>query len=169
MSIERQTRSVMGSRLGLRPRSPRAPGRCRQSGSLLIYAGLAIAGLAMISAMTYKVYRAGYDKATLECERAARAQRELEELNVSDAVKELENVRAQRKIIVRTVTRQVDKIVDRPIYSNVCLDADGVRSVNAIILSPRPNSSDTNKPMPAAGTPPGRTGQDGAEEASRDR
>ena len=43
---------------------------------------------------------------------------------------ELEKTRAQREIIYRTITRQVDKIVDRPIYRADCLDDDGLRITN---------------------------------------
>ncbi len=43
---------------------------------------------------------------------------------------ELEKARAQREIVYRTITKQVDRIVDRPVYRNVCLDDDGLRVIN---------------------------------------
>jgi hypothetical protein len=46
---------------------------------------------------------------------------------------ELEAVRGKTEVKYRTITKQVEKIIDRPIYSNVCLDADGLRLANAAL------------------------------------
>lgn len=43
---------------------------------------------------------------------------------------ELEKARAQREIVYRTITQQVDKIVDRPVYRTDCIDSDGLRHIN---------------------------------------
>lgn len=46
---------------------------------------------------------------------------------------ELENQRVNTQIKYRTITRTVEKVVDRPIYRNVCFDDDGVRSANTAL------------------------------------
>ena len=46
---------------------------------------------------------------------------------------DLENQRVQTQIKYRTITRTVEKVVDRPIYRNVCLDDDGVRYANTAL------------------------------------
>lgn len=43
---------------------------------------------------------------------------------------ELEDERSKNKVVYKTITREVEKIVDRPVYSNICWDSDGVRLYN---------------------------------------
>jgi hypothetical protein len=57
---------------------------------------------------------------------------------------QLEKARAQREIVYRTITKQVDKIVDRPVYRNVCLDDDGLRVINDALRGEA--ASDTSQP-----------------------
>lgn len=56
------------------------------------------------------------------------ARKEFEKSRNVSATLETKNVRA--RIFYRTITREVEKIVERPGYSGVCLDADGVSVVN---------------------------------------
>ena len=46
-----------------------------------------------------------------------------------------EQVKSEQRIKVETVTREVQKIIDRPVYNNVCLDDDGVSAINSLITS----------------------------------
>lgn len=39
----------------------------------------------------------------------------------------------QRETIVREITREVPKVIDRPVYRNVCIDADGVRIIGRAV------------------------------------
>lgn len=64
----------------------------------------------------------------------------------------LEVEREKQQVVYRTITQSVDKIIERPVYHNVCLDADGLCLANAGI---RGESSDSCKPAPAV--PPART------------
>ena len=41
-----------------------------------------------------------------------------------------EDVKQVERVKTETITREVQKIVDRPIYINVCFDDDGVSAVN---------------------------------------
>lgn len=50
----------------------------------------------------------------------------------------------ERETIVREITREVPKIIDRPVYRNVCVDADGVRLIERAVDA-------------ANGTPAGRS------------
>lgn len=43
---------------------------------------------------------------------------------------ELEKARAHREVVYRTITKEVDKLVERPVYRNVCLDDDGLQRIN---------------------------------------
>lgn len=44
-----------------------------------------------------------------------------------------EQLKSKQRVKVETVTREVQKIIDRPVYSNVCIDDDGLRVINSLI------------------------------------
>ena len=46
-----------------------------------------------------------------------------------------ETEKAKYKVKVETVTKFVDKIVERDVYRNVCSDDDGLQSINSLIKS----------------------------------
>ena len=93
----------------------------------------ALVGLAAGASGTYKVvadhYRA---EAAAQKEADARAyQAKTIEFNQVSA--ELEQVRNDRKIVYRTITRNVQTYIDRPVYQRECLDDDGLRDANAAL------------------------------------
>ena len=56
-----------------------------------------------------------------------------------------ENDRTKTAIKYRTITRQVEKIIDRPIYSQPCFDDGGLHALRSAIGS----ASDTSEPADA--------------------
>lgn len=64
-----------------------------------------------------------------------------------------------RETIVREITLEVPKVIDRPVYRNVCIDADGVRLIGRAVEAAN------------GGTPGGRSAGDPADllEAPRQR
>ncbi|WP_312057535.1 hypothetical protein [Acinetobacter courvalinii] len=50
-----------------------------------------------------------------------------------------EKIRSEQRTKVETVTRTVQKIVERPIYLNRCIDDDGLQQINSLI-----QASDSN-------------------------
>ncbi|MEB3790448.1 hypothetical protein [Acinetobacter sp. IK40] len=44
-----------------------------------------------------------------------------------------EKLRSEQRTKVETVTRTVQKIVERPIYLNRCIDDDGLQQINSLI------------------------------------
>ncbi|MFW2173786.1 hypothetical protein ACG95N_09725 [Acinetobacter guillouiae] len=44
-----------------------------------------------------------------------------------------EQLKSVQRVKVETVTREVQKIIERPVYNNVCIDADGLRNINSLI------------------------------------
>lgn len=44
-----------------------------------------------------------------------------------------EQLKSEQRVKVETVTREVQKIIERPVYNNVCIDADGLRNINSLI------------------------------------
>ena len=51
-----------------------------------------------------------------------------------------EAAKSEQHVQVETVTREVQKIIDRPVYLNHCFDDAGVSAINSLI------TSDTGKP-----------------------
>jgi len=43
---------------------------------------------------------------------------------------EYEVAKASREIVYKTIVKRVEKIVDRPVYSTSCVDADGLDAAN---------------------------------------
>ena len=90
---------------------------------------------------------------------AANAKARAEEAAKGDAAaKGLEVRNAKARVIYRTITQAVDRIVEKPVYRNVCLDARGVCLGNAAISGTDPSTCKLDKPVPAATAPDGRGG-----------
>jgi hypothetical protein len=97
---------------------------------LYLRLGLAIAAFAaVIGAFFY-----GQNVGKAKCERdhaAAQAKANIARDKQISAAQEQDALLAEqdvvRETIVREITREVPRIVDRPVYRNVCVDADGVQ------------------------------------------
>lgn len=46
-----------------------------------------------------------------------------------------ETLKSEQRVQVETVTREVQKIIERPVYRNDCFDSDGVQQLNSLIAS----------------------------------
>lgn len=44
-----------------------------------------------------------------------------------------EQLKSEQRVKVETVTREVQKIVTKPVYSNVCFDDTGVSAINSLV------------------------------------
>lgn len=71
-----------------------------------------------------------------------------QQMNVISA--DLERARHEKQVVYRTITRRVEKVVERDVYRNVCLDDDGVRLVNSA-LAGRADPGQPAAAVPAAG------------------
>lgn len=79
-----------------------------------------------------------------------------EKLNL--AADTLEKAKNEKRIIYRTITRSVDKIVDRPVYHSACIDDDGLRLINAAAAGKAP--ADSGQPGAAVPAPGAAAGND---------
>lgn len=52
---------------------------------------------------------------------------------INEISKDYEDEKSKVKVKVETVTKEVVKIVERPVYSNACIDDDGMHSINSLI------------------------------------
>ncbi|MFP6821796.1 hypothetical protein ACG9X6_15225 [Acinetobacter guillouiae] len=44
-----------------------------------------------------------------------------------------EQLKSEQRVKVETKIREVQKIIERPIYQSVCIDDDGLRTINSLI------------------------------------
>ncbi|MEO3355794.1 hypothetical protein [Acinetobacter haemolyticus] len=52
---------------------------------------------------------------------------------VNEVSADYEKLKSEQRVKVERVTREVQKIVERPIYLNRCIDADGLSEINSLI------------------------------------
>jgi len=89
-----------------------------------------------------------------EWQTASREQRAREEKRATKAAEKKEQGDAKAKVVYRTIYRDVEKVVERPSYSGLCLDADGLRLSRDAIGGKSPD-----KPLaPESLRPPTGTG-----------
>ena len=138
--------------------------------SLLVYGLLALAVIGSVAGLYAKVHHDGYVQGEAEIQQrwdsANKLSREHELKQGTSAAQGLEADRATEKIVYRTITQQVGKIVDRPVYRNVCLDADGLRLARCAI---RGEGADSCKPDPALPAPVRPSGRNGGIHLALDR
>lgn len=72
-----------------------------------------------------KIYSDAADKAQKE--------KDAEASKANAASTQLETKAADAKVIYRTITRNVDRVVTKPVYQNVCFEADGLAIANAAL------------------------------------
>ncbi|WP_423854140.1 hypothetical protein [Acinetobacter guillouiae] len=44
-----------------------------------------------------------------------------------------EQLKSEQRVITETKIREVQKIIERPVYQSVCIDDDGLRIINSLI------------------------------------
>lgn len=120
----------------------------RERGTILLYGLLALAILAALGMIGRSIYNAGAESVRLEWAEANTKQRDAEAKQGNQAAEKKEQGDAKAKVVYRTITQTVDKIVDRPVYRNVCLDDDGLRSANAALVGAITPAAQPDKPVP---------------------
>ena len=91
-----------------------------------------------------KLFWIAADKERIENEAKAK---ENNREKAHDASASFEEKRTSNETRYRTVTVTVEKLVDRPVYTNQCLDADGLRTLNEQITG-QPDSSKLGLKLP---------------------
>lgn len=74
----------------------------------------------------------------------------------SEAVQQHAQVKTETEIRYVTTVKEVEKLVERPVYLERCMDDDGLRVLNAQILGTNPPGP--GPALPEAGHPAGRDG-----------
>ena len=96
-------------------------------------------------------------KAAMVKQTQAQAQADVQQAQrTSTAVQQHAQTKTETEIRYVTVTREVEKLVERPVYLERCMDDDGLRVLNGQILGT--NSPGPGPALPEAGHPAGRDG-----------
>jgi len=119
----------------------------KQRGSILLYAALGLAILVTLSLIAYKIRESGKDVIRLEWAEANRLQREAEAKKATAAAEKKEVGDVKSRVVYRTVTQSVDRYIERPVYRNVCFDADGLRDANTALRNPSATPGKPDKPV----------------------
>ncbi|PIT20817.1 hypothetical protein BGI35_08045 [Snodgrassella communis] len=96
-----------------------------------------LALMVLFAALSYgsKQYQKGYSKGAEEVRRQYQAALDKQQEAANKASQEYEKQKAKSEAKQDERQAQVTKIVKVPVYTNVCLDASGVRIINEAISS----------------------------------
>lgn len=94
--------------------------------SLLMYGLLALAVLGALGGIYGAGYRSGSNSVMNEWQTASREQRDREAKAGQKAAEKKEAGDAKAKVVYRKITQEVERVVEKPVYRNVCLDSDGI-------------------------------------------
>lgn len=111
------------------------------------HAAAALIAAALAAAGTWRVQE--WRHAAIDADRAADAQeaRRNNERAASAAATTYEDRRHADASRIRTITVEVDRIVDRPVYRAECFDADGLRALTSAIAGTT-TASQPGRPLP---------------------
>lgn len=118
--------------------------------------------IALVAGVTFHYvhkYDQAHEAATVAAIRASQqAAIDAANAKAASAAADLETERSKSHVVYQTITHEVDHVTERPVYRSECLDADGVRLVNAALSG---SSAASGVLDPALPTDPTSDGQHG--------
>lgn len=112
-----------------------------------------LAFLLLITLMLLNVKTGKLKDAETKCQQRVQAieQAQYKALNeangkANQASADYEQLKSERQAKVESVTRTVQKIVERPVYLNSCFDSDGMHELNSLIKAGHSSESKTTMP-----------------------
>lgn len=127
--------------------------------ALLPHPRLIAAGVALVLAFGTGWWLRGLQvKAAMVKQTQAQAKADVRQAErTSTAVQQHAQTKTETEIRYVTTVKEVEKLVERPVYLERCMDDDGLRVLNAQILGT--NSPGLGQSLPEAGHPAGRDGR----------
>lgn len=114
------------------------------------YAATALIAAALSAAAVWNIQNWRFDAQDKQRIEAQAEQRRTQEKAASSASIGFEQDKTKNENRTRTVYVKVDKIIDRPIYRSVCVDADGLRLLNGAI-GRADDAGESGSPLPGSG------------------
>ena len=109
-----------------------------------------LAFLLLITLMLLNIKTGKLKDAEVKCQQRIQAieQAQYKALNeanakANQASADYEQLKSERQAKVESVTRTVQKIVERPVYFNSCFDSDGLSELNSLIKAGHSSESKT--------------------------
>jgi hypothetical protein len=133
--------------------------------TIAIYAAVALTLLVTGFAGGYRVeswHAQAQQKAAVE---AAIAEYKDEAQQAAAASAALAQKTEQTHVVYQTITKTVDRIVERPVYRDRCFDDDGLRAANAALAGAAAALGRSNGTVPGADAVGRRDGSGGAAQA----
>jgi hypothetical protein len=96
---------------------------------------------------------AKHDADKLAAAKAAKEAYDAKAKQYNEASAALEAARNEREIVYRTIEKRVEKVVERPVYRNACLDSDGLRAINDALAGRASDPAESAPAVPAADAP----------------
>ena len=109
------------------------------------YAAVAVVAAVLSAGSTWQVQGWRFDAREKDRIEAAAELASNNRQAAQSASEGLENDRTRIEVKYRTITRNVEKIIDRPIYLQRCLDDDGLHALRGALGT----ASDTSEPADA--------------------
>ncbi len=94
------------------------------------YAAAAAVAGALAFGSAWRVQDWRYEAREAERLEQAAEKRRMDAKQVDGAAVGHEQFKERERVVYQTITETVDRIVERPVYRNVCIDADGLRALN---------------------------------------
>ena len=99
-----------------------------------LIAALAAAVIAFGAGWQVRAWKAGAEEATrLQAEQSDAAKRAL---RTDQAAVKHEATKAAIRQQIQTITQEVERVIEKPVYRNVCLDDDGLRLITEALTDP---------------------------------
>ena len=111
---------------------------------LAIKALIAIAVLAVAFAAGWRVDNWRWEAKQVAVQIEVQAEKDALVKKANDAEAALVALQNQRQVNNRETEKQVEKVVTRTVYANVCLDSDGLRLVQSALANKAPGPSKPN-------------------------
>lgn len=120
---------------------------------LIAYGLIALALIGALGGIGYKVRESGKDAIRVEWATANEATRKREAEASAKAAADLAAERKKRRVIVQTITKEVDREVEKIAYRDVCLPDRGLCLANAAISGTVPAGCLSDGTVPSVKPP----------------
>ncbi len=114
----------------------------------VLYAGIFAGVLGFAAGWQVNDWR--HDAAEAEHARQAKVAEDKQEAKADEAAASHEGVREQIRTEFQVIYRDRDRVVEKPVYRNVCIDADGLRLLRAAVAKPAKASGEPAPTVPGA-------------------
>jgi hypothetical protein len=103
---------------------------------LSIYAAIALIAALASGAGVWKVQAWRYDSRELQRQETQREKERADRKSIDSAAAAHEKDKREIRTQFLTITKEVERVVEKPFYRDACLDDDGMRELRAAVGAP---------------------------------